>query len=457
MIELILANTENMKSIRMGRLLEIVSSPLLLFLVVTFVTLFVTCLISPTKRWYALGAMLFFSIPGPAVDFWKNWIQPPPPLDQLVLYGRSVTAASLVFAFVILTSLMSQIRPIIVPPLVAWLYGMQTLLCLRHVSIGNVNEAAARWGVWTMVFVAFGIALPTLIYQRRNLFEPVKIMGLAITIYALITAYEIAFFYHWGTNAHGRWLGITANPNHAGLVGALFTPALLACIFYKPIPKLLRFASIGVLGIVVVQTMLTGSRGAALTGIIATAFYFRVQLGRLLLAVVPVALVAYFTLGYLGEGTDSVSRLTSTQNTRTESYAIAFERAMQNPIFGNTPGEIAFLENAYLGYFIHTGLIGMVVLGLAMWTGLILVWKSIRIRSNLPESGPLVDAGIAGLAAVAANSMVEATFMSNLSQSIFVIYLYATLLHLAVKFGTEATQPQLPVGTPMGVGSLMRA
>lgn len=418
-------------SLSLNRLADLLTSPAPLVAGASLIAVVGGCAYSERWRWVAVGLLVFVAIPAPAVDFYGNWMPPPAPLDRLVLHARSATALMLVLvtAAFLVQGLAKQERNI--SPVLWWFLAMQVLLCLRHIIAGSRGEAFGRLGVYLLVFTAMGIGLTSLWGRSQHIVEPLKAIVLAAALYALSNAFIMGTALSAGFR-QGRWFGITGNPNHAGLVVALFLPAMLGLLSFRGLRPHIRWCVLVLLALLVVQVLLTGSRGAVLTCVIGVVFFYRVRLGRMVLAVVPLGILTMVLLSIFGETDRNFGRLVSTENTRGAVYSSGIDRFLDNPIFGN-PSGFFFVENGYLAIAMHTGLFGVAIILALVLAGIKLTYSAILARPLLGGYAPVSDAAIAGVAALAANNMVEATLLSNLSQTVFIVYLYVIVLQIAVR------------------------
>lgn len=434
----------------LDRLGVLFSSPTLLIASVAVLAIFVLLLSSDSKRWIGVGLLLFLAIPAPLVDVTGRWLAPPFPFSLLVQHARTMTAVLAAVGTVILLSrsLTEEQRPI--PALLVWFFVMHVALCLRHIMDGSRVEALGRLGVYTIIFAGFGFALSRLWGRSDRFLEPLKAIGLAGSLYAAITAAGLVLF--WGEGSiSGRWFGISGNPNHAGLVGAVFLPALLGLASYKGFTVRLRSLVLVVIAVMIVQTLLTGSRGAVVSAMIGIVVFYRVRLGRFFLLAVPTVLLVWVFLRLVSDDEQDLQRLTSTGNTRSGVFLHAFETIGDNLLFGNTSDGINFVENGYLAFVMHTGVSGVAILIGLVVSGSILVIAGLRGRPRVGDGAPLLDGAIAGVATLAANNLVEATLLSNLSQTIFIVYLYVVPLQVAVRAVEHAGAAE---GPPLAVPRL---
>lgn len=428
------------------KLLELSQQPTLLILAGCLVIVFALCVNRPRLGIVALGVLIFLSMPSPAVDYLDRWIQPPRPLDTLVLYSRSVTAVLVMVMTVALLFQLSRVGDFKIPTPLIWLFAIQAFLCIR-VGIGGMpGEAIARLMVFALIFIGLGVALPVVMRARGQISTPVIAMGIAITLFAVANLYYMAVDFHQGFR-QDRWLGINGNPNQVGMIVAVFTPAVLGLIVWKGTTRPLRLMMIGVLGLLLVMLLLTGSRGSAATLIIGVVMFFRVQLGRFVFFAIPIALAGMLILQQLdADSATQFERITSLEDTRSGVYQVAIEQLMKKPFFG-AGDNFNYVENAYLTFVNKTGLLGAIVLAAAIASVFKLVFQCLLVRRNMGQDAPIADAGIAGMMAIGANSMIEATFMANLSSSIFAIYFYVTIMYLCVHFYATPVSANAAIST----------
>lgn len=416
--------------------MEIARSPYLLALCICVCIAFISTLKSAKWGIYALGLLVFCSMPAPAVDFWGDWVRPPVPLDKLVIYARTFTFIMLLLMSIVLAADVLRTRPLVIPTPVKWLLAIQVFLCLRMAAGGYPTESATRLVIYLMIFVGMGVALPTVWRNQQDISKPLKMLALAVTIYTVCTAYEMAFFWELGFRQN-RWLGITGSPNHAGMIAAIYCPALLGLMSWRGTSKLVGSVLLLIVSILVVQTLLTGSRGAILTAIIGVMMFYRVRLGKFVLVAIPIAMLAMLILNQWNQTDAQFNRLLSTQNTRGHVFENGIQTFLQNPVFGDIGYGFHFIENSYLAFIMKTGSFGLLIMICAIFSFTKLIFNSLRARAYSGDNAPLLDAGIAGIVAIAANSMIEATFLANLNQTIFAIYIYAAVLYL----GTTSPAP----------------
>lgn len=438
---------DDVRAIGAHRIFEIARSPYLLALCICVCIAFVSTLKSAKWGAYALGLLIFCSMPAPAVDYWGDWVRPPVPLDKLVMYARTFTFILLVLMLIISAAEALRTRPLFIPSAVKWFLAIQVYLCLRVGVGGYANESATRLVIYLMIFLAMGVVLPTIWRNQQDISKPLKVLALAVTLYTICTAYEMAFFWEMGFR-QSRWLGITGSPNHAGMIAAIYLPALLGLMSWVGCSKKTRVTLLVVISVLVLQTLLTGSRGAILTAIVGVLMFYRIRLGKFAIAAIPVAILSMLILNQFNETDANFNRLLSTQNTRGHVLEGGYKVFLANPVFGYVGGGFHFIENSYLAFVMKTGVIGLAILTGAIFAFTKMVYVGLRSRAQAGTNAPLLDAGIAGIVAIGANGMIEATFLANLNQTIFAVYVYAAVLYLATMTSPTPAPANMLYGRP---------
>ncbi len=424
-------------NIGLSMLVRMVSNPKGAVIAAAVVGTFFALLFSPRWLWWALAGMLATSTLAPYVGHDDKWHQPVAPLDQVVLYGRALTAMMLLASLAGLITYPFRSQQWRVPPASVAFFSLHLLLCVRQFFGGSPQEGASRLAIYALVFLAFGILVPSLIGSTQDLRRLVRSLGLAALGFALLNVLTMALGYHYGF-VHGRWFGLTGNPNAAAMVSALLLPASVGMAMLKSEAKLWRLTFWVTSGVLVFVILLSESRGGALTAIVGMIFLFRTQLGSLIFVLVPLTVVLIIVLGWAGYETYHFNRFASTDNTRESAFLFMIDQWLSSPVFGSASGW-GVGENAYLGVLVRTGIIGGLVMIVVGFVILTLMARAILNRNAMGQDAATVDIAVGGLMAVAANSMLEATFFSNLNQTIFIIYLYLAVLDSVCRVAPTAS------------------
>ena len=432
-------STSELAIARLGDLLQ---NPALLGLIVLSAVAVVAAILSEKGRWAVFGLLIASATVSFRTDMLGNWLRPPAPLDQLVLYGRSITGALLIAVFA--GALIERIRsPSSGSPTVALLIiALHALLCFKYIVFGNIIDGAVRFATYASVFFVFGLAIPSqlnsVILLRRLLWS----MGLAAIGFCLLQVAVMFLDFEAGSFS-GRWFGTTNNPNQAAIACALLLPATLGLASLKSQKQWLRLCMWSVAAMLIIILIMTKSRGGALTAAIGLLGFFRVRLGSGIFLLVPLVMLIYLLSGWFGLEGESFERLTSTEDTRSGSLQLMLEQWLESPLYGTLDRGWHVGENGYLGVLVRTGLFGGALLIAIIYSAVKLMAQALRVRPALGDDAVLVDVGIGGLLAFAANNMLESSLFANLTAAIFLQYLFIALLYGTVRVGT----PMLPTQT----------
>jgi len=431
----------------LNQIATVISSPVTFVFGTVFLVAFFSAMRSDRWREWALGGLFFISMCAPATDFFDQWIRPPFPFDSLVLYARAITGITLGLSIVAFLLIPRQPLGRPVSAAAVTLLCLQLLLCLRAASAGLLGEGLARSFTYLAIFLCFVVLLGNLIRTPDDLRRVIRYLAVGLGIYCVVTAAFMLVGWHRGFES-GRWFGITGNPNHNGMVIAIFLPAVVGLAFCPMETKRWRFTWIGVAAFAAIPLALSGSRGGMLSAGIGLVMLFRFKLGRLVLLAVPLMLGFYLANVFLGgESTATFERLGDFNGeTRLYVWREMFQDWLASPIVGHAGG-MRVRENAYLATLQRLGLIGLAVL---LLLGPLIVRDSLAIIRGQKRLGPysiLGNVPIAGISAIAANSIVEATFFSNLNQTVFASYIYLTLLSAAANMAATPAAGHLPAGT----------
>ena len=410
-------------------LIDVMTNPQVIGVSLVFFPVYIFLIVKESYRYIGLGILLFFSTCAPALDYYGEWLRPPFPFDMLVRSGRPVTLV-LLFVTIALMFIAAKNRESIVPvPRTALsVLFLQLALCLRLATGGAIVEAGSRALVFLAVFTLFAMIICREIASTAALRDLCRAVACGFSLYIWATMCFMLVGYYGGFE-NGRWFGLTGNANHNAMVIALMLPAVLGLVFSGIETKTMKVFYLMTSGVSMLPLMLSGSRGGALTLLVGVAVLFRLKLGKFLLMLIPLAISILAVMRYMGaENEETFSRFRfGGTNTRKYVWQNMIDEWLQNPLFG-TPGSFGVAENAYLGVLQRLGLVGLFIQLFVLFVVFKAVAVGLKRRSYMGHAGMYFDISFAGLSAIAANSMFEATFFSNLNQTIFVFYIYLVLL-----------------------------
>lgn len=233
-----------------------------------------------------------------------------------------------------------------------------------------------------------------------------------------------------------RFVGMTSNPQHAGVMLSFYTVTVLWLLLNDP-KTAFRALYVIALGINLLLLAWTGSRTGIGMFAIGSVGVLYTRLGRAVLFM-PVALV----LAYVGfkiilsvTGMEiGVDRIASTENTRGYAWWKLYTTGMENPLFGVGLEEAEKSENSWLYAFAAFGL-GMLSLTLiATFSAGIQCLRAIRVRSSLElEDRRVLDLAVGAIAMYFAGALLEGYMVSRVTPALCFIMIYANIASFMVR------------------------
>ncbi|MEZ6163672.1 MAG: hypothetical protein R3B67_04470 [Phycisphaerales bacterium] len=223
-----------------------------------------------------------------------------------------------------------------------------------------------------------------------------------------------------------RFVGLLANPQHAGVLLPHICLILIWLILNDS--GKLRIFYLLLVGINGVFLLWTGSRtgmGMLVIGLCAILYS---KAGRAIF-LLPIAMIlAYiglkFMTGVIGNDI-GLERLTSTDNTRDESWRTLIQHGMENPMVGVGTEGTEKSENSWLYGFASYGAGMLAILVFLTLIAFTIGLKWFRARFSLdPYYRPLLDLCIGGVAMFFAGAVLEGYIVSRVSASLCLIPIY---------------------------------
>ncbi len=301
--------------------------------------------------------------------------------------------------------------------------------CVRilagHTDVGLLSIALAFLSIVPLVFV-----LPNLIQRREQAYTLMRWVLLVMGIWIIINTVQFlvnpSVLYPADS---GRFQGLTGNPQFAAVLFA-FSSIMCTWVAVNDPSKIVRMFAIASASALIICIAWSGSRTGAGMFVIGAMIILASRVGQLVL-LAPFALgFAYFFLTFvIGDVVNiDTSRLTSTQNTRSGSFAAQIQTFLANPLFGTgNPNEAGASENSYFlalsAYGIFMGVLVFSLLGVCANMAL----KLFRRRKNEDKLGKaLTDLAMAGIAMFFAGAFLEGYMMSRVhSATVFLIIVTA--------------------------------
>lgn len=226
-----------------------------------------------------------------------------------------------------------------------------------------------------------------------------------------------------------RFIGMTGNPQHAATMLAIVLTCVLWLLLNDPFRRY-RLLWLGAAAVMTPMLLLTGSRTGLLMLVLGSTAVMYARIGRAILLLPPAALAAYgvFRVVAAFAGSDVVSRLVSTQDTRSTRWAQLIDTGLKNPLFGMGLDEAAASENSLLLAFGAYG-IGMVALVLVlMLVSAVQSVKLIRLRWRIDPTGrAFIDLILGFYAMYFVGSLLEGYVLARVAPALVCMLIFAAI------------------------------
>lgn len=392
-------------------------------------------------RWLVLSLLLFSSTLSCGVVHRTPLI---PLLAQLQIVSEVLTVILLgLLALPALLMRRGNLQTALLAASIAfWL--LEVVYTLRVSGSVEITKAVAGVVVYSVLLLVLGYGLPRWLRSIDDVYPAVQCMGVAAMLFVGCTTVQL-LVNSSAIIVGGRLFAITGNPQYAATVLAIClvpTAFLVAC---PRGPWVLRFLWGATTGMIIVLLIWTGSRTGVLMSLVGLTLLFRAHIGRLLGTGAVVAILVYAFLAVFQVSSESSSRLLSTLDTRSESWAVEFNKFLSNPILGKvTDTSFGTVENSYLTIAARSGLLGLSIL----FVVLCLIGSALRqlgrVRAAIPtrEFRMLADMITGGIMSILAGAAFEGILVGTLTFMLLALYFYLGLL----KFLTDAATFETIVG-----------
>lgn len=327
------------------------------------------------------------------------------------------------------------------------LFFLQQFVWFKDFFQGSPTKAAGSMVLSFLLAMGIAVTLTRTIKDMvdiRKLFRAMEWAGLFFCVFSLI---QIAFDPSAAIQ-QGRLRGISANPQFA----AVFLSILIIIITYLlTVPtekKLWRIFHFLCWGFFVVMLMWTGSRTGLLIAFVGVVFQVRNRPLVWVLGGLVVAGAIYYLSQYSTDTADVLSRLTSTADTRSEQYAMAWENFANHPVFGNTT---TVIENCYLAVASGAGIVGLAILAAVIFLHLSNVIQIWRLRKLLGTEQRIADLLLSLTMAMGVGGLFEGFVLAIATAGVVLVILLLTVSgivrqdidYLLASSTSEGDQPPL--------------
>lgn len=265
--------------------------------------------------------------------------------------------------------------------------GVSILIVLVLMSTGRLSLNKMSWQTWFILFIQMlaGVlqmahegpekAVPTLLFamvtipasaitahyivqSAEGAFTLVRAMLLVAAVWTGVASTQFMLDASHLINVNGRFFGLLANPQMAGLFIAP-TMVMAVWMLMHDTEKRKRILWLGILAIYALFLIWTGSRTCFLMTTIGMLIVIGSRPGKVLL-VAPLAIALIAGLSILATDLQidrNLDRLTSTDDSRSHGYLMLLEQIADSPWWGSGKDELVASENSFLAGFATYGIL----------------------------------------------------------------------------------------------------
>jgi TM2 domain-containing membrane protein YozV len=296
-------------------------------------------------------------------------------------------------------------------------------------------EGLASIAYAMLTIPAMMLLIPSLVAEWSDMERLVRTVVYTMTAWSALVLVQVfvdreMLFASSGYRGGFRFAGFTANPQAASiLLSVVSGVALWASV--NTAKSRARAVSIVLTGAATIMLVWTGSRtGLLMLSIVAAAvFYSRV--GRMIIFLPIILIVGNVLFTFATQVLDvniALSRLATTEDTRTAVWGRLLETGLANPVFGVGVEFAEASENSYL-YGLASYGVGMLgLLVIFVGTTVVLLFRLVRVRWDLPATHrPMVDLIIGFNLAYLAGSMFEGFMIARISALNVLMFMFAAM------------------------------
>ena len=286
------------------------------------------------------------------------------PLEQIRQAGIILSASIMLLLGVISLNTKSRISSDDIPSALLFQLLLQFYFLIRGLQNSDRQYSLASELVLSLLTLyIFGLEIPSWIRDTRDFGRAIICLFIAGAIWSFLSVYQ-----YWRDPSaalwEGRFLGISAHPNSAGVLLAISTPAGVYMIqrAWKEKRYFVFAVSMLIVLLELILLVYAGSRTALLAVLVGAGFMFlpaafALAIGGAVVMLATAAIVSGST--FIDKYSQSDLRMLSTMNTRGDVWASLLREFQTAPIFGlgySEASEGSFLRIAAIG-----GIVGLVI------------------------------------------------------------------------------------------------
>jgi O-Antigen ligase len=372
-----------------------------------------------------------------------QWIKEPPmlmfPFEQIRAYGRPLAIVLLILLLFLAIQTQTNWRQWILPQAIKYLIFVQFAIFAKTILYGNQEFAIISALTFAGIVFMLKRGPGRWIHNDENFYLAVKSIATAGLIFVVINSLQYIINRQAITFVHGRFLGTTGNPQHAGVLLAATIPCLMFLIQSHRAWNFAKSLWSVVLILVMYFLILTGSRTGLLMGVISILLFYRNNGGAWLRVILFTSVLAALVIPFLqpesfsssSTGIDATvsTRFSSSDNTRADAWNGLWNAFSQNILFG-APLEgdrMGYGENSWLSAGANLGLIGFIPMMLMGWESVKMIWQLNQLGNRDSYYFFQSSAVIAGLGSMLIGSCFEAFLLGNITFSLIAFLTYLVM------------------------------
>ncbi|MEM1423523.1 MAG: O-antigen ligase family protein [Planctomycetota bacterium] len=283
---------------------------------------------------------------------------------------------------------------------------------------GFVSEGLLSIALVVAATLPYMLLLPNLLERREHVITMTRvILGIMIVWLAMNAIQFVSDPSVLYPSASGRFQGLTANPQFAAVLLA-FSIVFTTWVFLHDPSKLVRLVGLGVASALAICLAWSGSRTGFLMSLVGLGFVFSSRIGQFIIAAPFAGVFGFLALSFVsgGDTVIDIGRLTSTDDTRTETWLKQINVFLSNPLFGSgDPNSAGGSESSYLLSVAAFGVfMGLIVFAFAAASAL-LIYKIYVARKTEDKLGKAMsDLAMGGLAMYFVGGLTEGFIMARL-------------------------------------------
>ncbi|MBQ71778.1 MAG: hypothetical protein CMJ67_02625 [Planctomycetaceae bacterium] len=379
-------------------------------------------------RWLLISLLVLATLIQGSTKYFNNTLFPP--LEQL-RSGSQVLNALVLGAIALATSKKAgDSRWKLVGAIAIAMLCFELFFGLRLFFAGRALRGALVLVMYVLLFVAIPVGVGRRLQKDEDFESLIRAIGLVGLPYILFNLLQ--YFYAPGqTVTHGRFAGVSGNPQSAGLIFSLLSITIIWLISRPRSSRWVLPAFLIAIGIGGLLLIWTGSRTSVLATAVGVAVMFRKRLGSMILVGGFVLAAVFVASFFLADGEDILERVQSTENTRAAVWLVGLQEFLKYPIFGT----LGMGDDADLKVVESTPIQTLQVLGVVGFAFLFCVYLAIGstmlrllvLRKQSPKRGPLIDYVLGAWSTILIMSLFEAVFLGVITFFTITIYLLATM------------------------------